>query len=747
MAKMARLALDAAAIGTSILLVTALIVAAVASGGGDGGQVDLLVRQQLLLQNLTTQALDLVRSESPAEPATLRERLGRAILQFDGALTALNKGGVATDGHGVERTIVAVTEPAARRALTKALEIWYRVGTPLADLAAGALAPQSVEGRAAISGLIAADVELADQLAAAAEALRTGPAERHARVGIALWTAAALAFVLAIVLWLRGRADASVTRSGDDGIAARHGNQRLTAAGRRATAGTRAGAAVSAYASAHGSAASGTNLAAPSAGGRPLAMPQPGVAVDLDLASASVDRLAVDMTTIAASTDKMRGAIDTAGAALTGLLDRLDELARDTDTSHRLLCNASDVTDLTQNAAREMSETTREIAQVVDRVAQLARHTGQVAQQVSADAGNIGRPGDPLGAVVDREVKVLAAQTSAATAQIEQTIAGALATTRRFEEAIGRIAKNVGAINSVAARLGELPAATAPTPLPAYKLDAPFDAAASESTGSAEGADDLLGWDEDAGEPMLEELDVEDPSLEAVADETSELIGELDGLIPQDENGPGENAPGENAEATPDDTAQEAETEPEPDATADDGRTTSAAEETSEVTADATTDTTADTTADASDADETAGDAAVAQATDAEDDQAAAEPDDGDPAFDDSAGAEPDAATDVAPASAPEPPPTEAAPAETEAEEDGSGTVFILSRRRRPSGDGAATEPATATPDGSATVEDSSGGDAIDATSAGADEPKPAPPVVPEGPTGNIFILNKPATK
>ena len=120
----------------------------------------------------------------------------------------------------------------------------------------------------------------------------------------------------------------------------------------------------------------------------------------------------------------------------------------------------------TAQAAEDLVASAREMSRVVSRVTELALKTRQVAAQIDAEAVVTGQPGEAFTSVVAAEVKGLARQTSQATLEIENTVSEILATSRRYEEAIGQIIKNISAINKVSEHLGELMLSPAPHAVP-----------------------------------------------------------------------------------------------------------------------------------------------------------------------------------------------------------------------------------------------------------------------------------------
>ena len=359
---------------------------------------------------------------------------------------------------------------------------------PLADLAAGVFSPFSAAGQQAIAGLQKGNVSLVQQLIAAEEALRRGNDTQLALARFASLGAVVLAVLLMVLVFLK-------VRSGSD--------ERTAPVARTAD-----------YLASLGSAEGQLTAGAASAQFAPLPLTVESAEVtELDVAGAVVDRIAVDMSTIATSTAKMRTAIDSVGAAMQDMLGKLDGMVQDTAAGHDLVQNAANAAAYTADAVEELTGAASAMSCVVQRVTLLAEKTRQTAGQINADCEDAGRPDERFGAVVAGEVQSLVNQTATATIQIEETVAGILGNSRRYEEAIGQIVQNVSAINTVTAGLG---ARVLPPPAedPAVELAANPAANPGPSEVPAEETDDGYGngssdGNGDGGEALGAAMDTE----------------------------------------------------------------------------------------------------------------------------------------------------------------------------------------------------------------------------------------------
>ncbi len=449
------------AIAMLLLAAIGVVFSTTGSNGDQNAPIELAVRQQILVQDLTRQAVALSDAEDREAVTEARENLSRTIMQFDRNLSALLHGGTAVDANGQTVVIDRTGNDLARIALQDGAHLWLETGLPLADLAAGEFSVFSAAGQKATKGLQNNSVELMQHMGTAASSLRMGIHARSTAAGIARWSALGLVGVLVGLFTLRRKvlaaeSHAPVSRTpraaapAYDDIPA-HTPQPLTQR------------------------PAGLPSAAPELGS--FASP-----VNFDSVNASVDQMSVDMNTIAGSTEKMRLAIDSVGNALQGMLYSLNEMSQDTAEGHKIVRNANNAASFTADTAGDLAASAREMSAVVARVTQLAQTTKQVAAQIDGEAVHTGKTGEAFTSVVAGEVKGLSRQTSRATMEIEETVTSILLTARQYEEAIGQIIKNVSSINKVSQNLGELmlspPATVQPgAPLPTLPALTPAAAA------------------------------------------------------------------------------------------------------------------------------------------------------------------------------------------------------------------------------------------------------------------------------
>ncbi len=376
-----------------------------------------------------------------------RESLGHAVTGFDQALQALAHGGLAAS---IE--LPTPSHDPAAAALEDALAAWHEVGPALADLAGDTHVAHGPAGREALALLTVTAPRLEDALHTAQTAI-----EAHGAAGRKLLHASVLvSAVLGSTLLALGGALTLSMRGQWSGLKRPRLAKRVKTPKAEKIA------------------------AAPKCAREQLPPPEPDPPVvvrrveqtptpptpvarpafvppmDLDLASASVDKVVVDMATIAGTTAKLQAAIDAVASAMQGMLFSLNEMAQDTGEGVRITRTANNAATYSAEAARELVASAREMAQIVGRVQQLAQHSQEIARQVEDDAASTGATGEAFTTVVAGEVRKLAYATATATQQIETTVAEILGSQRQYEEAIGQVIKNVSAIHRVCAHLGEL---------------------------------------------------------------------------------------------------------------------------------------------------------------------------------------------------------------------------------------------------------------------------------------------------
>ncbi len=424
-------------------------------GGRDThpAQLELVAELGASLDAMSSHAGSLSEANDLGSVREARQDLARAVLAYDQNLVALSE---LVDGG-----------PAAA-AVDGLQEIWRTLGLDLADLAAGEFAPSSAAGREVLASFRRPADEMRAGIDATASALRNSDRQSAELGTVARTVAVVLGGVTLLVglitLWPRRTAVAAPATAALDippaAMADPHGEPPASIFRRPAAA--------------------------------PHHRPAPPMQAsgDLGLASASVDRVSVDMLTVARSAERMQNAVDSVTTALQGMLFSLNEMAQDTHEGARVTRTANNAAVYAADTARELLENAREMGDVVARVRALAARSQDVAGRIETEAAANGATGEAFTTVVAQEVRQLADATSQSTGSIEAAVDGILTSQRDYETAISQIIKNVASVRKVAANLGDLmlepplqvqPGAAyqAPTPVaaPAPPIPAPAPAA------------------------------------------------------------------------------------------------------------------------------------------------------------------------------------------------------------------------------------------------------------------------------
>ena len=455
---------------TLTLLSAGLLVAAVGlmvhtQNGRDARPAQLELANELVvsLDAMSTNANGLAVSPDLATVRVARQDLARSVLAFDQNLVALTE---------------VLTDDAAVESLGEVRAVWQDLGLDLADLSAGEFAPSSATGREVLAGLRGQAPSAREHLVGTATALRTADQQAVNLGGSARLVAAVMAGVTLLLglvtFWPRRNTapapDAPHAPAPPLDAAAPQQPQSVASIFRQ-----------------------------PTAAAAPPSRPAPPFDAqgDLGLASASVDRVSVDMLTVARSAERMQTAVDSVASSLQGMLFSLNEMAQDTHEGSRITRTANNAAVYTSDTARELLDTAREMGDVVARVRALAARSHEVAGRIETEAAANGATGAAFTTVVAQEVRQLADATGQSTAHIESAVDGILANQRQYEDAIGQIIKNVAAVRKVAANLGDLmlepptqvqpgaayqappppaPAAVEPAPVPVPVVAAPAPA-------------------------------------------------------------------------------------------------------------------------------------------------------------------------------------------------------------------------------------------------------------------------------
>jgi methyl-accepting chemotaxis protein len=140
--------------------------------------------------------------------------------------------------------------------------------------------------------------------------------------------------------------------------------------------------------------------------------------------------------------------VQTVAAASEELAASIREIATQTQKAGAIVGRATETAIATDNDVSSLSEAAEKIGTVVGMIRDIAGQTNLLALNATIEAARAGEMGKGF-AVVASEVKALAQQTSVATTEIADQIAGIQASTRGAVDAIRSITKAIGEISAL----------------------------------------------------------------------------------------------------------------------------------------------------------------------------------------------------------------------------------------------------------------------------------------------------------
>ncbi|HKK34234.1 MAG TPA: methyl-accepting chemotaxis protein, partial [Desulfomicrobiaceae bacterium] len=164
--------------------------------------------------------------------------------------------------------------------------------------------------------------------------------------------------------------------------------------------------------------------------------------------AAASEEMSSNMGSVAAAMEQAASNVNVVASAAEEMSNTIAEIARSADQARRVTGNSVTVAAAAANRFNELDSAAREIGEVTETISEISAQTNLLALNATIEAARAGEAGKGF-AVVAGEIKGLAQQTAAATAEIARKIRGIQEVAGGAVGGIGEISGNIGQIDEM----------------------------------------------------------------------------------------------------------------------------------------------------------------------------------------------------------------------------------------------------------------------------------------------------------